>query len=649
MTRATGTVDPDAKPAVQSFPRLFEPLSLGPLTLPNRLVMAPMGTGLDDEDGMNDAAIEYYRRRAAGGIGTITVEATLVDPRTDGPEPRLHNTQHLPGMRRLADVVRREGSVVGIQLLHPGRQAELGARYAPSAIPLNSVSPVPQALTAAGIDEIFGYYVRSAALAREAGFQFVEIHGAHGYLPSDFLSPIANHRSDQYGGDLERRARFGRELVRALRAADPSMPVIYRLSGDEGLPGGITIEDSVQMSRWLEQDGVACVSVSAGNWRSLEVTLAPMFMRRGHLVDLAATVTAAVGIPVIAVGRLDDPELAERVLSDGAADLIAVGRGLIADADWAAKVRAGSREDVRPCIACNACVDLVGRGGEVRCAVNPEVGREHEWKPRPADPPKRVAVVGSGPAGLEAARVAAMRGHAVTLFERDERIGGKLEVASSAPSKADVLRFRDYEELVLQRLGVEVRTGREVRPGDRSLDGFDVVVVAIGASAMQPPIPGIDGPNVHDAQAFLRCEVPFEPGDRVVVIGGSATACETAELLTDQGAAVAILEMQPAIGIGIEAITRRYLVRALRRAGVDIRTNTHVTRIESHRVLFTGPDRQLGSLPADHVALAVGWKPRGELLADHSDGAEVIVIGDAKTPADFVAAVNAGADAGLAV
>lgn len=626
---------------------LFTPLELAGLRLKNRIVIPPMGTGLDDDGFFNDAAIAYYRRRAAGGAGTVTVEALLVDPETRGPEPKIFDRSYLPGLRALVEALRPHDVVVGAQLLHPGRQVLSGRRVAPSAVPLNSAAPLPDELGAAEIAEIVTQFADAAALAQEAGFDFVEIHGAHGYLPSDFLSPLANRRTDEYGGSLEARARFPREIVRAIaqRCGD-GLPIFYRLSGEEALPGGFTIADAEVVAGLLQAEGVACISVSAGHWRSLEVTLAPMFVARGHLVELAARVRQAVSVPVIAVGRLDDPADARRALEEGSADLVAIGRGLIAEPDWPALVAAGRESEIRPCIACNACVDLVGRGEEIRCAVNPEVGRDHAWAPEPADPPRRVAVVGSGPAGMEAARVARLRGHDVSIWERDEQLGGKLEAAASAPSKREVLRFRDFEVRTLRALGVEIHTGVDVTHEVIERDHPDVVVVATGAAAVVPPFGGAEGADVQDAQLFLDGTLRVNPGEAVAVIGGSATGCETAELLAGEGAHVTVLEMAPSIGTGIEAITRRHLVRALRSSGVDILTGARVTAVEPGRVRFEREGEE-AAVAADRVALAVGWRSRAHDLVRDGDGRALLVVGDASVPADFVAAVNAGADAGL--
>jgi 2,4-dienoyl-CoA reductase (NADPH2) len=606
-----------------------------------------MGTCLDDRGHVSDDTIAYYRRRAEGGIGTIIVEGCLVSADTVGPEPRITGREYLPGLARLVDELKRHEIAIGVQLMHPGRQVVAGPSVAPSPVPIHSAAPTPHQLDAAEIARIVEDYARAAALASEAGFDFVEVHGAHGYLPSNFLSPRDNQRTDAYGGCLEDRASFSLEVAAAIvSAVGPEMPLVWRINGDDGLPGGFTIEQAVEVSRWLQDAGAAAISVSGGTWHALHLTLAPMFVPRGHMVEYAGAVKRAVDVPVLAVGRLDDPTVAAQALASGHADLIMLGRALIADPDWPRHV--AQTGFVRPCIACNACVDLVGRGLRARCSVNPEVGREAQWELTPAEHPRRVMVVGSGPAGMEAAEIASLRGHSVSIWERSPRLGGKLEVAGLAPSKREVLRIRDYRTRRLAELGVEIHVDVDVTPQTVALEQPDVVLLANGAEPLVPPIPGLDRAHVYDAQRVLRNQVPVAPGTRVVVIGGSATGCETAEFLLGAGASVAVLEMHGDVGHGIEPITRRHLVRTLRRGGVQLLTGAAVTHVGDVDVTYE-TDTGQHSIPADVVALAIGFRPAGATLAEQIVGPEVVIVGDAGRPADFVHAVNTGADAALRV
>ncbi len=628
---------------------LFTPFELGGLSLKNRLVMAPMGTCLDDDGYISEDTIAYYRRRAEGGVGTVIVEGCLVSADTLGPEPRISGPEYLPGLRRLAEALHESGVTAGIQLLHPGRQVVAGPTAAPSPVPLHARAEAPRQLERDEIARIVDDYVAAAELALEAGYDFVEVHGAHGYLPSNFLSPRDNQRADEYGGNLENRARFTLEVARGIvERVGPWLPLVWRINGDDGIRGGFAIDEAVLVSSWLEAAGVAAISVSAGTWHSLHVTLAPMFVPRAHMVEYAAAVKRAVGVPVLAVGRLDSADVAAEVIRAEQADLIVLGRGLIADPDWPRAIEEDRREDVRPCIACNACVDLVGRGERARCAVNPEVGRERAWQLLPATAPRRVMVVGSGPAGMEAAQIARRRGHEVSIWERNSLLGGKLEVAGLAPSKREVLRFRDYQAGRLRKLGVEIHLGADVTAD--VVDSWlpDVVILAVGAEPVVPPIPGLGQANVRDAQDFLHGDIAVAADDRVVIIGGSATGCETAEFLVDSGAEITIVEMRSEIGEGIEAITRRHLLRSLKAAGVRLLNEAKVVMVEDDHVLFER-GAATESMGADHVALALGWRPSGEDLAAEIRGPEVIVLGDASRPADFVHATGAGADAGLAV
>jgi 2,4-dienoyl-CoA reductase-like NADH-dependent reductase (Old Yellow Enzyme family)/thioredoxin reductase len=636
------------------YPRLFSPFAFAGLEARNRIVMAPMGTGLPELDGTsNDRTIAYYRRRAEGGVGMMTLEASLISPDAHGvgPELRLHGEEFLPGLRRLVEALRPYEIPIGIQLWHPGRQTLLGEPVGPSAVPLSSRTPIPRALTVEEIEEYVGWYALSAEISREAGFDYVEVHGAHCYLPCEFISPLSNLRDDGYGGSLENRARFPLEIVRAIRGrCGADYPISYRVSGEEGAEGGFTIEDSIQVCRWLEGAGVDTISVSGGNWYALHLTIGPMFLPRGYLLHLARAIKGAVSVPVTAAGRLDDPELAEEALARGDADLIAVGRALIADPDWPRKLDAGDRRSIRPCIACNACVDLVARAEEARCAVNPEVGNELGWAVEPAPEPRRVMVVGGGPAGMEAARIARLRGHDVSIWDREPELGGKLDVASRAPSKQTVLDFRDYQARTIAELGVDIHTGADVTAETIESEDPDVVIVSVGADPLIPPIPGVEGPSVLDAQEILHGRVEVEPGERVVIVGGSATGCETAEWLLAAGAQATIVEMLPTIGQGIELITRKHLIADLRSKGLDVVTKAKVIMIEPNQVLYEDvPSGERGSIPADRVALAVGWRSKGNAFGSTLGGRDLVLAGDATRPADFVAAIQAGAEAGMAV
>jgi NADPH-dependent 2,4-dienoyl-CoA reductase/sulfur reductase-like enzyme len=494
------------------------------------------------------------------------------------------------------------------------------------------------------------YYAESAVNCRHAGYDFVEVHGAHCYLPCEFLSPLSNTRQDEYGGDLRGRARFMLEIVAAIRAAaGEDFPIFFRLSGVEGVDGGISNDDSAQMAVWLQEAGVACLSISAGSWHALHYTIPPMSMDHGCLVPFAARIRRDVSIPVIAAGRLDDLPTAQRALDDGSADLIAIGRALIADPDWPRKASEGRLDEIRPCIACNACVDLVAQAKAARCAVNPEVGRDGTWVVRPADKARRIMVVGSGPAGMEAARVARLRGHDVSIWEREPELGGKLDVASRAPSKTSVLRFRDYQARILGELGVDIHTGVEVDEAAVREAMPDVLVVATGADPLIPPIPGIEGPHVIDAQQLLLDRATIESGERVVVIGGSATGCETAEYLMGTAGEITIIEMLRRVGRGVEQITRKRLMDDLRAGGVQILRESKVIAIEPGKVVYETTDGEQHAVEADRVALAIGWRPRGAVLVEKLPEHETMMLGDAHQAADFVAAVNSGADAGLEV
>jgi len=628
--------------------KLFEPISFAGLRVKNRVVMPPMGMGYCHPDGsVSDRVVNYYKMRAAGGVGMIVVENCIVDPDVlgVGPELNLFDDKFIPGLARVVDAVKPFGSTIGLQLNHMGRQTTLGKPVAPSPIGISERGPVPRVLDKDGIRYVVDEFVSAAHRGQKAGFEFIEIHGAHGYLICEFISPLSNRREDEYGGDPDRRLRFSREIVQGIRqVCGERFPIQFRISGSEYVPGGLTLDDTAYVSKKLVEFGVASISVSAGNWQTLKYIMAPMFMPTGLLADDAARIKAAVSVPVIAVGRIHSAALAEKILLDGKADMVAVGRGLIADPDWAKKAEEGHAEDVRPCISCNTCVDYVSRAMEVKCTVNAGLGREYDFEIEPAARPARVVIAGGGPGGLEAARVARLRGHHVTLVERDTRLGGKLHLSAAAPSKKEVNSFTDFLSRQVHNLGVDVRMGEQLNRG--TLMGLqpELIVLATGSVPVVPPIPGAQQLHVAVAEDVLLERVPV--GKRVVIVGGGGTGCETAEWLMERGHQVAIIEMMSHIGLNIEAISRRWMYYEFKKFGVKLLTQCRVLRIESAQVIYSNEQKQEFAEPCDSVVIALGYRPNDSMSFCEEEGFPVPAyrVGDCEKPGTILDAVTMGAN-----
>ncbi|MBZ5526846.1 MAG: FAD-dependent oxidoreductase [Acidobacteriia bacterium] len=628
--------------------KLFEPISFAGLRVKNRVVMPPMGMGYCHPDGsVSDRVVNYYKQRAAGGVGMIVVENCIVDPDVlgVGPELNLFDDKFIPGLARVVDAVKPFGSTIGLQLNHMGRQTTLGKPVAPSPIGISERGPVPRVLDQDGIRYVVDEFVSAAHRGQKAGFEFIEIHGAHGYLICEFISPLSNRRDDDYGGDPDRRLRFSREIVQGIRQlCGERFPIQFRISGSEYVPGGLTLDDTAYVSKKLVEFGVASVSVSAGNWQTLKYIMAPMFMPAGLLADDAARIKSAVSVPVIAVGRIHSAALAEKILLDGKADMVAVGRGLIADPDWAKKAEEGHAADVRPCISCNTCVDYVSRAMEVKCTVNAGLGREYDFEIEPAPRPARVVIAGGGPGGLEAARVARLRGHHVTLVERDTRLGGKLHLSAAAPSKKEVNSFTDFLSRQVHNLGVDVRMGEQLNRDTLLALQPELVVLATGSVPVVPPIPGAQLPHVAVAEDVLLERV--QVGKRVVIVGGGGTGCETAEWLMERGHQVAIIEMMSHIGLNIEAISRRWMYYEFKKFGVKLLTQCRVLRIESSQVIYANEQKQEFAEACDSVVIALGYRPNDSMSFCEDEGFPVPVyrVGDCEKPGTILDAVTMGAN-----
>ncbi|HEM62630.1 MAG TPA: FAD-dependent oxidoreductase, partial [Chloroflexi bacterium] len=567
------------------------------------------------------------------------------------------------------------------QLYHAGRyslSAEIGRQpLAPSALPSPITRETPREMTREDMDRTIGSYVSAAKRAREAGFDALEISAAAGYLLCQFLSPVTNQRDDEYGGDVENRMRFPLEVVEAVRAeVGPDYPVLVRIAGSDFVKGGNTVRDSVIFAEHLEQASVDAIDVTGG-WHETSIPQLTMSVPRGAFAYLARAVKEAVRIPVISSNRYNDPLLAERMLRHGIADLIAMGRPLIADPQLPNKARQGRLEEIQICIACNqGCFDSIFLGRAVGCTVNPRAGREGQYRLAPADRPKRVMVIGGGPAGMQAAVAAASRGHRVTLVEQQDRLGGQLNLASVPPGREELGTLVGCLEAQLGAEGVEVQLGLEANADLVLRAAPDVVIVGTGAVPCPSDIPGSNGERVVRAWDVLAGEV--DVGERVVVLGGGATGClvalhmarmgtidaptlkflmenraetwETLERLATRGTKrVTILEVLPKLGTDIGLTTRWTIIQELRRCGVEMVKNAEALRITPQGVVTLLEDQER-LFQADTVILATGVSPVNELY-DALEGQvdQLFLIGDAREPRKAFDAIREGFEVAMAL
>jgi len=604
---------------------LFKQLTIGDMELKNRIVMAPIATGFAKDGMPTDRLIAYLVERAKGGVGLIIVEGACVDCPVGQARPStipIDDDKSIPELRRLAKAIQAEGANVCLQLSHAGRYARskvIGAQaVAPSAIASKYTREMPRELTTEEVEAIIEKFGEAARRAREAGFNAVEILGSTGYLLSQFVSAITNKRSDRFGGDTWARATFVVEIIQAIRKrVGKDFPISYKLSVDEFMPGGNTIEDSKIIARRAEEAGANIIHCWGG-WNESAVAMLPMSVPRGAFVYLAQAMKEAVDVPVITVGRINDPILADQILREGKADLVATGRAFLADPEWPKKASEGRLEEIRMCIGCCHCFDEAIRGMveadptiAVACSVNAELGREWERPVKLAPESKRVLVIGGGPGGMEAARVASIRGHKVVLWEKEGKLGGNLLLASAAPHKEETNNITHYLSHQMGKLGVEVELGRDVTPEAVLEEKADEVIIAIGSSPIMPHIPGIDRKNVVTALDVLSGKA--EVGQRVVVAGGGMIGCEAAEFLADKGKKVTIVEMLPRVGQDIGPTTRWVSIGRLRDMGVEILTLAKLESVTDSGVTIT-KEGQSQSIEADTIVIAVGLESNGKLF-----------------------------------
>ncbi|MFA5055670.1 MAG: FAD-dependent oxidoreductase [Dehalococcoidia bacterium] len=645
------------------FEHLFKPIVINNMELKNRIALAPMGALLAYDGGMpSQRLIDHYVARAEGGCGLIMVEDTTVHSSLalcfgEIGVGAIYDDSLIPGWKKLMDEIHRAGARASIQLWHPGRQAPaVGSErppWAPSMLPCPcpNCQDIPHVMSIADIDEIIDCFAQAARRVKEAGVDAIELCGTHGYLIAQFMSAYSNRRTDKYGGDLRSRMRFALEIIEACRAqVGPDFPIIFRFSADERVPGGRTIEESVSIAPWLVEAGVDCLSVSTGVYANVEAyTAAPMAVPKGFLMRDAEAIKEAAKVPVIAVGRLNDPLIAEQFVAQGKADIVAVGRQMLADPEWANKVKSGELEDIRWCTSCShECLHALMTKFSFKCQVNPELGRDREMAITRAATAKRVVVVGGGPAGMEAARVAALRGHDVTLFEREPELGGQYRLAAVPPTKQELLPYIKYQMRQLDKAGVKIKLATEATAAEIDKLKPDALVIATGSTPLVPQIPGVDGANMVDARDVLRFKAIT--GKKVLVAGGGMVGCETADLLASYGRKVTIVEMLPDIASDMVPGPKYHLLKRLDEQKVNILTSCTIDRFTADGAVVKRDDVEETIRGIDNIVLAMGAISDNN-LAQKLDGKvkEIHIIGDAENPGDATEAIAAGAKIGRVV
>jgi 2,4-dienoyl-CoA reductase-like NADH-dependent reductase (Old Yellow Enzyme family)/thioredoxin reductase len=643
--------------------KLLEPFQIGNMRLKNRIVMAPMETQYGTEDGhVTERIKNYYEARARGGAALIIVEATYIHPQgwAHNNQITIGDDKYIPGLSQLVQVIHKYGAKAAIQINHAGRDAKVAFQHgiqivAPSPLPGPLVSEKPKELTTEEIKEITDLFARAALRAKKAGFDGVEIHGAHGYLISQFLSRVSNKRQDIYGGDLANRARFLVEVIKAIKGAvGNDYPVWCRLNGMEyGVAEGITLEEAQATARIAQEAGIDAVHVSATGPKAPN-NLPLHTFTPAVIAHLAEGVKKAVTVPVITVGKMT-PESAENILAQGKADLIAIGRALFADPELPRKVIDDRLEDITPCIECFGCrndvfsnilglTDIAGVG----CHVNPVLGREEEHKITPAKKPGNILVVGGGPAGMEAARMAALRGHRVTLWEKGASLGRQLIQAAIPPHKDRINALIQYFEGQLRKLDVTIELNREATAAMIEEFAPDAVVLALGAKPLIPEIKGLNRAKAVQAGDVLEGGAPV--GNRVIIIGGELVGCETAEFLAEQGKKVTVMRRGAEMATAVGPCTRPSLLGRLAEKGVTLMPGVRYDEVTPAGIVVTTGDGQTKTIEADTIVLAAGALPEKKLYEGVKAKFEgVHCIGDCVEPRTIRTAIAEGFFTGLEI
>ena len=642
-----------------NFPNMFSPINIGTVTVPNRFVVPPMGNNFANTDGsMSERSAAYYEARAKGGFGLITIESTVVYKQAKGGprKPCLFSDEVVPSFKRVADACHAYGAKVSIQLQHAGPEGNSKLTGYPlkaaSAIAPSAGREIPEAMPTEEVYKLIECYGDAARRAQLAGIDMVEVHCAHGYLVSTFISARTNKRTDEFGGCFENRMRLPRLIIENIRKkTGGNMPILCRINcRDEG-DGGVDVHDAAAIAAYLEQVcGVDAIHVTRSIHIHDEFMWAPNITHGGFNAELGTEIKRAVSVPVILVGRFTEPQYAELLVKEGRADLIAFGRQSIADPELPNKARNGQLEKLTPCIACLlGCVPNMLQGRPITCAMNPCVGRESELKP--AEVKKNVVVIGGGPGGMYAAEMCAKRGHSVTLLEKATELGGHFLVASYPPGKGEISGAIRSFIVNCREAGVDIRTNTEATPELVASLKPDAIIIATGSVPLRLPIPGLDTCGCSTAEDVLTGKV--DTGKRVLVVGGGMVGCECVEFLTEREHIVDMVEMKPVIGEDIVPEARKYIMANLEKHKVTQRVNARVKQFYADGVDFTdtvtGEDAAMRGY--DSVVLAMGYRSNNTLEEQLKDLApQVIVIGEARqAPGNSMEATGDALNAALAI
>lgn len=638
------------------YEKLFSEGKIGNLKLKNRVVMPAMGTSFASSTGeASDEIIKYYEERAKGGSGLIITEITRIDNETGVGTPNqlaVTDSYQIPRLQKLTRTIHKYDTKIFTQLHHPGRQAHskvLNGKQivAPSPIASKAIGEVPRELTTEEVEAMVKKFIKGAKISQMSGFDGVEIHGAHGYLICQFLSPSTNKRTDKYGGNFTNRMRILTEIIVGIKyICGKDFPISVRIDGDEFVEDGIKIDEAVKIARYLESIGVDVINVSSGTYETSSTIIEPISYEQGWKKHFSQAVKDNVKIPVIACDNIKKPDFAEKLLEENNMDFVAVGRGQIADPEWVNKAYEGKDNEIRSCISCLKCIEEVMGAKRLVCAVNPRVGMELDFdKFEENGENKKVAIIGGGPAGMQAAIVLAKRNYQPIIFEKTDHLGGSVFIGNRPPLKEKLKWFIDNMENELKSLNVEIRLNTEGTVEElKKIDPY-YIFVAAGASSLVPPIEGVDAEHVYTATQVLDEELDVKD-KKIVVVGSGMTGLETAEYLMEKGNDLTVVEMQKEIGAGSYLPNLMDVLARIKKGGIKLLTSKKLSKINDGSIeTINLKTKQIEKIDADIVVLSLGVRSNTKIAEEIKNNFEnVKVIGDVESPGRIYDAMKSAFD-----